>query len=82
MVGYLPLFSDPINLLSADIVRWNRGLGKTSTPHPLIDSALPSTTTLQTNKATHYVLAAVEFEASNEIEGSHEEPDRDSKANI
>jgi len=37
---------------------------------------------LPTNKTTHYVLAEADFEAPNEIEGPHEEPDRDFKANI
>jgi hypothetical protein len=35
-----------------------------------------------TNKTTHNVLAEAYFEASNEIEGSHEEPGRGFKANI
>jgi len=37
---------------------------------------------LPTNKMTHYVLTEANFKAPNEIEGPHEEPDHDFKANI
>ena len=70
----------PRSLSIAGPLRWNWELGKTPAPHPSMIAHYPPR--LPTSETTHNVLSEADFEASNEVEESHEEPDRDFKTNM